>query len=210
MKISDNFQFLYGMYSANVGIIIGDNEVALVDSAWTIESIDLLSEHLAEIMPGKTLKYVFVTHTDPDHIGGLHRLKSDYNPEIVIHRLEAELIQKPPYPLSPAQPDIIIDGDSEFSVGNLRLQILFTPGHSDGSISIFNEEQGVLFAGDTVFPGPPTNFYLPYTGRLYRIPVVKSSIKDILDSLNRLNKLNARWILPGHGMPIQNKERIFF
>ena len=208
MKISENFQFLYGMYSAGVGIIISEDEVALVDSAWVAESVDHLYEHLEELMAGRTLKYVFVTHTDPDHIGGLQRLKRDYNPEIVIHRLEAELIQKPPYPLSPAQPDIIVDGNAEFNVGNLRLQLLYTPGHSEGSFCIFNEEQGVLFAGDTVFPGPPENFYLPYTGRMYKIPVVKSSIRDILDSLNRLSKLDAKWILPGHGMPIRGKERI--
>jgi len=208
VKISDNFYFLYGLYSAGVGIIVSGDEVALVDSAWVPESVDHLYEHLEEIMDGKTLKYVFVTHTDPDHIGGLHRLKSDYNPMIVIHRLEAERIQKPPYPILPAQPDIIVDGDMEFDVGKVHLQLLYTPGHSEGHFCIYNGDQGVLFAGDTVFPGPPSNFYLPYTGRLYKIPVIKSSIKDILESLNRLKGLNAEWILPGHGMPIHGKERI--
>lgn len=208
MKLSDNFYFLYGMFSANVGIIVSEGEVALVDSAQTPESIDHLYEHLEEFMPGRSLKYVFVTHTDPDHIGGLNRLKKDYNPKIVIHRLEAERIKKPPHPILPAQPDIIVDNDMEFDVGNVHLKLLYTPGHSEGSFCIFNEEQRILFAGDTVFPGPPSNFYLLYTGRLYKIPVVKSSIKDILESLNRLKDLDAEWILPGHGVPIRDKNRI--
>jgi hydroxyacylglutathione hydrolase len=200
MKVGDNFHFLYGLFSANVGIIVSEDEMALVDSAWVMESVDHVCSHIEKVVEGRKLKYVFVTHTDPDHIGGLQRLKNDYNPKIVIHKSEVQFIENPRPPIAPAHPDIIVDGDETFEVGRLKLELMHTPGHSEGSCSIFNREHGVLFAGDTVFP---EGFYLPYTGRLYQIPNIKQSISKIVDSLRRLRELNPKWILPGHGRPIQ-------
>ncbi len=209
MKVNDNFYFLGGLFSGNVGIFVSGDEVALVDSGFAMESVEHICEHLAEIVKGKTLKYVFVTHTDPDHIGGLQRLKNEYNPMIVIHRSEAERIEKPPYPIPPAHADIIVDGDAKFDVGKLHLQLLYAPGHSKGFFCIFNEKQGILFAGDTVFPGAPANFYLPYTGRIYIVPPVRESLKLIFKSLNRLHDLDIKWTFPGHGVPIRGgKDRI--
>lgn len=203
MKINDNFYFLHGLYSGNVGIFVSGDEVALIDSGFVVESVDHICEHLEEIRKGRTLKYVFVTHTDPDHIGGLQRLKKEYNPMIVIHRAEAERIEKPPYPISPAKADIIVDGDAQFDVGNLHLQLIYAPGHSKGFFCIFHEEEGILFAGDTVYAGPPDNFYLPYTGRIYKIPPVRESLKLFLQSLKRLQALDSRWTLTGHGVPVK-------
>lgn len=209
MKVNDNFHFLHGLYSANVGIFISGDEVALIDAGFVVESVDHICEHLEEVTKGRTLKYVFITHTDPDHIGGLSRLKEEYNPMVVIHREEAELIEKPPYPISPAKADIIIDGDAEFDLGNLHLKIIYAPGHSKGFFCVFHEEDGILFAGDTVFAGPPDNFYLPYTGRIYNLPPVRGPLKVFLQSLKRLQALDSSWAFTGHGVPVkEGKKRI--
>ena len=209
MKINDNFHFLHGLYSANVGIFVSGDEVALIDSGFVVESVNHIFEHLEEIVKGRTLKYVFVTHTDPDHIGGLQRLKQKYNPQIIIHRAEAERIEKPPFPISPAKADIVVDGDAKFEVGNLHLQLLYAPGHSKGFFCIYHEKDGTLFAGDTVFAGPPDNFYLPYTGRIYTIPPIRESLKTFVQSMHRLKELDSKWTFTGHGVPVRGgRERI--
>jgi glyoxylase-like metal-dependent hydrolase (beta-lactamase superfamily II) len=209
MKVNKNFVFLHGLFAGNVGIFFSGKEAALIDAGFVPESVDHIFEHLEEVMKGRTLKYVFVTHTDPDHIGGLARLKKEYNPQIVIHRAEVERLEKPPAPFAPAKADIIVDGDSQFAVGNMQIQLLFSPGHSKGFYCLYYEKEGLLFAGDTAFAGPPDNFYLPYTGRMYTIPPVRDSLKLFLKSLTRLQDLDPQWTFTGHGLPVRGgKKRI--
>jgi hydroxyacylglutathione hydrolase len=209
VKVGENFHFLHGLYAGNVGIFVSEKEVALVDAGFVEESVDHICEHLAEVTRGRKLKYVFVTHTDPDHIGGLQRLKKEYNPQIIIHRAEVDRLEKPPAPFAPAKADIIVDGDAQFEVGKMRLQLLYSPGHSKGFYCLFYEKERLLFAGDTVFAGPPHNFYLPYTGRMYTIPPIRESLKIFLKSMARLAELDPQWTFTGHGLPVEGgKQRM--
>jgi len=208
MKISEDIYFLYGIFGCNVGIIKSNEEVALVDTGFTEESVDLVIFCLKMIAGLGNIKYVFVTHADRDHIGGLHRFQKKYGAKLVIHKAEASRIEKPKEPIAPSIADITFEKDRSFEVGNIKLRLITTPGHTIGSTCIYDERDAILFSGDTLVQ----DFYHPYiggTGRFIHLPIIRSKIEDYLESLARLVDLDLRWILPGHGRPVRNgKEKI--
>jgi glyoxylase-like metal-dependent hydrolase (beta-lactamase superfamily II) len=80
------------------------------------------------------------------------------------------------------------DGDS-FMVGNLRFDVLHTPGHTEGSVCLISHEAGVVFSGDTLFPGGWGRVDLP-----------GGDPDAMMDSLRRLTALpDPLRVLPGHG-----------
>ena len=83
----------------------------------------------------------------------------------------------------------LVDGEV-IEVGDLRLRTIFTPGHTAGSTSFLLEDQGVLFAGDTLFPGGP-GATRPPTGDF---PTIIRSISERLFTLDP-----STVVMPGHG-----------
>jgi glyoxylase-like metal-dependent hydrolase (beta-lactamase superfamily II) len=93
----------------------------------------------------------------------------------------------------------LLQGGEVFTFDLLRLKVLHTPGHSPGSISLFDEKDCVLLTGDTLIRGS--------------IPFIYADLKSPADlpqyrgleqherSLDLLGALPARMVLPGHGAP---------
>ncbi len=102
-----------------------------------------------------------------------------------------------PYP----QFQTIAHGDS-IKLGDLTLEAVFTPGHSNGHICFFEPSQGILFSGDHVLPtiSPIVGKY-PYS--------IENPLQSFLASLSTVGKLDVKTVLPGHGLPFDNlHERI--
>ena len=112
MKIAEDFHFLYGLFSANIGIIKSSEEIALIDSGFSAGSVDAIISYIELLGDFNNIKYLFLTHGDPDHIGGVHRIKNEYGAKVVIHKDEAEKLENPPPFILPSQGDILIDGES--------------------------------------------------------------------------------------------------
>jgi hydroxyacylglutathione hydrolase len=89
--------------------------------------------------------------------------------------------------------DTILDEGDLVDTGSHRLRVLHTPGHSSGSISLFDEDDLLLVTGDTVLAG----------GNLGGV-FASGNISDTIDSLEILGTLGAKLHLPGHG-PISNE-----
>ena len=94
-----------------------------------------------------------------------------------------------PYTPSPLASKYLLEGES-ISFGNSTLDIVFTPGHSPGSISLINHEHGLIFAGDVLFQGSIGRTDLPGGD----FSVLEHSIRTQLYSLPDHFK-----VLPGHG-----------
>ena len=87
--------------------------------------------------------------------------------------------------------------EGELKVGSKTFQVLHTPGHSPGSISLYWLEKKALFTGDVVFPmGVGRTDFPGGDGMLLR------------DSIERLAQLDAEWLLAGHGEVIKGKKNI--
>ncbi len=92
--------------------------------------------------------------------------------------------------MSRADPDGSLHEGDVVAAGRYRFEVLHTPGHSPGHVSLFDRETGILFAGDLV--GDITAWYTPASG----------GVTGYLESLARMDACGARLILPSHGAPI--------
>jgi len=101
-----------------------------------------------------TLKYIINTHGHFDHVAGNKRLKDATGAKILIHEEDATLLTTPSMGLSQdnlqAADEFIKDGD-KISFGNITLEVIHTPGHTRGGISLYTP--GHVFVGDTLFAG---------------------------------------------------------
>ena len=84
----------------------------------------------------------------------------------------------------------IVDGDT-FDLGDRTLTALHLPGHSPGSIALFEPHEGVLFSGDVVYDLDP--------GEVLLDGIKGAVVSDYVDSLDRIADLPVTIVYPGHG-----------
>ncbi len=152
---------------------------------------DHVHEKLSEFGIGiEDIGLVLCTHAHPDHIEAVHIFEDE--PALsTIHQAEWEIAK--PYAstfgisLESVMPDFFLK-EGELSVNGLQFEIIHTPGHSPGSVSIYWPEERALFTGDVVFKGALGRTDLPGGDG----DLLKKSIK-------RLSELDVEYILPGHG-----------
>jgi hydroxyacylglutathione hydrolase len=133
----DNFCYLVGCERTRKALVI--------DPGADVERIlDAAREARLEIA------LIVNTHGHGDHTAGNSRLKSRTGAPVVVHALDA-----------PAVPgaDVRLAAEEMLEVGDLRLQVLHTPGHTPGGICLY--VQGQLFTGDTLFVGDSGRTDLP-------------------------------------------------
>jgi hydroxyacylglutathione hydrolase len=96
-----------------------------------------------------------------------------------------------PFPIPPCVPAVELAEGGAIRFGDVRLEVLHTPGHTEGSVCLVSHEAGVIFSGDTLFPGGWGRVDLP-----------GGDPTAMVDSLRRLATLpEALRVLPGHGRP---------
>ncbi len=168
-------------------LIVGpvENNVFIVRCKSTGDAVllDAANEHelLLEVCRETGVRRVLTTHGHWDHIQAVEAVR-DAGIDVGIAAADAEML--PAY-------DFVIADDEVFSVGDLRLRSIHTPGHTAGSTSFLLEDEPLIFTGDTLFPGGPGNTSTP-----------GASFEEILQSIDRrLFTLPVDMlVLPGHGL----------
>jgi glyoxylase-like metal-dependent hydrolase (beta-lactamase superfamily II) len=143
-----------------------------------------------------TVKQIINTHGHFDHVGANKRMKAATGAPILIHALDAPMLSMLARSAaawgmsaenSPA-PDRFLDEGDLIEIGSLRLQVIHTPGHTPGGVSLLAD--GCLFVGDTLFAGSVGRTDFPGGD----FAALKSSIQQKLFTLD-----DALKVFTGHG-----------
>jgi glyoxylase-like metal-dependent hydrolase (beta-lactamase superfamily II) len=135
----------------------------------------------------KNVAQVILTHDHPDHTGGLKEILCYFKPKIFIHKLDFKI----PF-LTDKSLVTFVENNDEISIGSEKLNVLHTPGHTMGSICLYEEKNKILFSGDTVFPG----------GFFGRTDLPTGNSKALINSLKKLTELDVEFLLAGHEKPV--------
>ena len=126
-----------------------------------------------------TVKYILLTHNHIDHIGALARLRAELRVPLAAHAADTSNI-------TPA-PEILLNDGEVIRLGELKLTVLHTPGHTPGSLCF--RVGPYLISGDTIFPGGP--------GKTSSPDDFRQIIKSITEKLFVL--ADHTQVYPGHG-----------
>ena len=175
-------------------------ETIVIDPASELEKI----AEMLEILNAK-LKYIYLTHCHADHIGAAAGLHSKYGGKILIHRNGAQNIENDEIVLATyigidkivLEADSRVDDNDLLHVGNIEIKVLYTPGHTNCSTSLYFEKDKMLFSGDTIF-----------RGAWGRTDLQTSSLEEIMKSITeKIMVLPEDTIIyPGHGKSTIIKE----
>ena len=119
------------------------------------------NRELEESIKRKNIKYILLTHGHYDHILGAYDLKKATGAEVMIHSLDAPCLEDE-YKSLAAQSlypglqktfsaDRILNDGDVITLGETQLRVLHTPGHTKGSVCFIDDENRILFSGDTLF-----------------------------------------------------------
>ncbi|MCX7943161.1 MAG: MBL fold metallo-hydrolase [Deltaproteobacteria bacterium] len=169
-------------------------ECIVVDPGFEAEEIIAFIEKL-----GKIPKMTLLTHAHFDHISALRDLRDKFKSmKILIHPMEKEMLtQQSSFARffgikikDPPSADGLIDEGDVISLGDERLEVIYTPGHSQGSISFISREDKFVVVGDLLFKGS-----------IGRTDFPGGSFEEIKRSIQKkiYNLPDEFDVLPGHG-----------
>lgn len=202
-------QFIVPEMRGAIYLIFGRNANLLFDSGWGLYP-------LHELLPNDKPLIALASHTHFDHVGGhwafaerwVHSAEAEVLANPTPHATQAwpflrnvaPFVRTPPvwrgpanYRLKPAPATRLIEHGAVIDLGNRQFDVLHTPGHSIGSLSLYEKKNRLLFPADAI-----------YDGALYDT-IPGASIEQLLVSHESLRQLNPKTVYPGHFQPFDGQ-----
>lgn len=187
---------------SNIYFLPGKNPT-IIDTGTGVYSNEILKT-IDTLLDCSKIKQIVLTHEHFDHVGGtLDILKAtDTSAKIFCYKNAVDRLKtgKSSFAemLGCSMPEIhgctpVSEGDT-ILCGNEPFTILYTPGHSLGSMCLYNKKEKVLFSGDTIFAN----------GDFGRYDLTGGDFESLVESLKRLSCLEVNDLYAGHGPIIEN------
>ncbi len=185
--------------NANIGFIVGERCVAVVDTGGSVEVGRALRESIRTVTP-LPVCYVILTHGHPDHFFGAAAFRDD-SPQYVGHaELPRALAARGRFYLNTLKrdlgdaaqgsevvlPTLLVRDQTTLDLGNRMVEVKAWPAaHTDNDLSVFDRQTGTLWLSDLLF--------------VDHTPVVDGSIVGFVGALEALQRQPAAHFVPGHG-----------
>jgi hydroxyacylglutathione hydrolase len=194
MKID---RLILGAYQTNC-FVLRANEVA---KDCLIIDTGLEAEELVSFLEAHKLNPVAVvlTHGHIDHIAGLVALRNRFpDIKVYIHKLDSEMLMGEKdnlsamagLPFSSEPADFTLEEGDTIEQANIKLDVLHTPGHTPGGISLYSKTNGIVFVGDTLFADSVGRTDMPGGSSTKLIKSIKEKLCLLPDETI---------VYPGHG-----------
>src|SRR5262249_2395652 len=192
-------------------VIDGGSELLLIAMGYldtVAEIVELIRQMDFNL---STCKMIIATHADADHVQGIARAKEMLKTRVAAHPLSVEPLESGDeiqtyatikaqgieIPMPRCKIDMLINEGDTITVGNLHLAVWHTPGHTPGHLSF--KMGNLLFSGDNIYKDSCVGVIDAHHG---------SNIPDFLNSLRRITKDDAGFLLPSHGPVFRKDNRI--
>lgn len=142
-----------------------------------------------ELLNGRSLTAIILTHQHPDHVGAAMAGARRYGVPILAHPITAKMLA------NKVRVDALIEdrqtidlGTAPDHAGSWQLEAILTPGHAPGHIALYERRYGLLFAGDMISTASSVVICPP-----------EGNLTEYVASLRKLQEFPARILLPAHG-----------
>jgi glyoxylase-like metal-dependent hydrolase (beta-lactamase superfamily II) len=183
--------------------VIGGARTVLIDPGHSTFIEPLFSQMEEDGLSPDAIDLIVSTHSHPDHIEGLTafldkptKTAMSEEEERYLYETGRLLFEMMGRPLPNFRIDFYLKEGSLHLAGN-RFDVLHTPGHSPGSLSIYWPERKALFTGDVVF-----------CGGIGRTDFPEGNSGQLMASIERLSQLETDILLPGHGEIIRGRDAV--
>lgn len=183
-------------YDSNIYFIKAEKPI-IIDTGTGAHHREVMKK-LEDIISPKKVDTIVLTHRHFDHTGGAENLQSTLDAEILIHETAADALRQGDSVTTAAKafgksfPKLEVKAIKEGDVldlGNVKLEVLHTPGHSICSIALYDKNTKTLFPGDTVY----------CDGGIGRWDLPTGNYEALVASIRRLSKMEVKTLYPGHG-----------
>jgi len=188
--------------NCNTYVIKGEKTV-LIDPGHSRHLEQLFNQMEKDGISPEEIELVIITHSHPDHFEGLEAFL-DKPAKITMSREEERYLLESGKLLfemmRQSLPKFRIDfylREGELHLGKEIFNIYSTPGHSPGSLSIYWPERKILFTGDVIF-----------YGGIGRTDFLEGNSKLLMESIERLSRLDTEILLPGHGEAVMGRDLV--
>ena len=186
----------------NVYLVDGGDEFLLIDIGFEDTVPDIVDLLRTLDFNLSKCKMIIATHADADHIQGLSKAKELLKTKVAAHPLSVgpletgdEILtyasikaQNIHIPMTPCKIDLLLNEGETITVGDQKLAVWHTPGHTPGHLSF--KLGNLLFSGDNIYKDGCVGVIDAHHG---------SSIPDFIKSLQRILADDAKYLLPSHG-----------